>query len=424
MTSNSELLIRRAAAIPAGAATAHPIFIALAQGSEIWDVEGRHYIDFASGIAVNNVGNLHADVVAAMREQLERYAHVGFPVAAYEPYIRVCEQLNARAPIRDARSVLFSTGAEATENAIKVARLHTGRHGVVTFTGSFHGRTHLAMAMTGKVAPLRTGVPPSQAGVAHVPFPVPHHGTSESDSLRALDYVFRSTMSPDQIAAIVIEPVQGEGGFYQAPKSFVRRLSEICNQNGICFVADEVQSGFGRTGRFFAIEHYDVEPDLIPVGKALGGGLPLAGLIGRRAVFDESLPGALGGTFAGNPVACAAALAVFDVIDRERLLERAQRIGQLLTTHLERIQARSDLAPINHVRGLGAMVAFELVTERGGDVPDPESAKRVAERARMNGLLLLPCGYWANTIRISAPLTCSDEILLRGLERLTAALSI
>lgn len=423
MATNAELLSRRDAAIPAGAATAHPVFVALAQGSEIWDVEGKHYIDFASGIAVNNVGSLHSDVIEAVKSQLDRYAHVGFPVAGYEPYIRVCEQLNARAPIQDAQSVLFSTGAEATENAIKVARLHTGRHGVITFTGSFHGRTQLAMAMTGKVAPLRTGVPPSQAGVVHIPFPVPHHGTTAEDSLRALDFVFRSTLSPDQIAAIVIEPVQGEGGFYQAPVEFVRRLRSLCDQHGICFVADEVQSGFGRTGRFFAIEHYDVEPDLIPVGKALGGGLPLAGLIGKKAVFKASPPGALGGTFAGNPVACSAALSVFDIIDRDRLLERAQQVGQFLLVGLTELKSRKNVLPIGDVRGLGAMVAFELVMEHGGHTPDADAAKRVAERARQNGLLLLPCGYWGNTIRLSAPLNCPDEILRSGLARLAVALS-
>ena len=423
MSSNASLQARRLAAIPAGAATAHPVFVARAEGSEIWDADGRHYVDFASGIAVNNVGSRHPAVVAAIQEQLGRYAHVAFPVTAYEPYLAVCERLNALAPIRDARSVLFSTGAEATENAVKVARLHTGRQGIVTFTGSFHGRTQLAMAMTGKVAPLRTGVPPSQAGVFHVPFPVPHHGTTVADSLRALDYLFRATISPDQVAAIVIEPIQGEGGFYQAPVAFIQRLREICDAHGICFVADEVQSGFGRTGRFFAIEHYGVEPDLIPVAKALGGGLPLSGLIGKAAVFEKVPPGALGGTFAGNPVACAAALAVFDVIEREGLLARAQEIGAKLLARLETLKARSDVLPIGDLRGLGAMVAFEMVTERGGHAPDADAAKRVAARACELGLLMLPCGFWANTIRLSVPLTCPDSVLDQGLDRLAQALA-
>ncbi|MDR0242928.1 MAG: 4-aminobutyrate--2-oxoglutarate transaminase [Burkholderia sp.] len=413
---------RREASIPRGAATAHPIFVDRAIGSEIWDVEGKHYIDFASGIAVNGTGHLHPKVVAAMRDQLDRYAHVAFPVSAYEPYIAVCEKLNAIAPIQDARSVLFTTGAEATENAVKVARIHTGRLGVITFTGSFHGRTSLAMAMTGKVAPLRSDVPPTHAGVYHIPFPIPHHGIWEDDSLKALYQLFRSTISPDQVAAIVIEPVQGEGGFYQAPRTFIETLRMICDTHGICLVADEVQSGFGRTGKYFAIEHYGVEPDLIPVAKAVGGGLPLAGLIGRASVMNSAVPGALGGTFAGNPVACAAALAVFDVIEEEKLLQRASAIGARLVSRLRDIKERSYAMPIGDIRNLGAMVAFELVTERGGNGPNATATKMLADRAREHGVLLLPCGVFGNTIRISTPLNITDELLDEGLDRLTKAL--
>ncbi|SKD04333.1 4-aminobutyrate--2-oxoglutarate transaminase [Paraburkholderia hospita] len=421
-STTTTLQQRREAAIPRGAATKHPIFISRAAGAEVWDVDGKHYIEFASGIAVNSTGHLHPKVVAAMRDQLERYAHVAFPVAAYEPYIAVCEKLNAAAPISNARSCLFTTGAEATENAVKVARIHTGRLGIVTFTGSFHGRTSLAMAMTGTVAPLRSDVPPSHAGVYHVPFPIEHHGVAESDSLKALEQLFRSTISPDQVAAIVIEPVQGEGGFYQAPVSFIQTLRKICDTHGICLVADEVQSGFGRTGKFFAIEHYGVEPDLIPVAKALGGGLPLAGLIGRESIMNSAVPGALGGTFAGNPVSCAAALAVFEVIEEENLLQRAAAIGERITSRLRDLKRRDYVLPIGDIRNLGAMAAFEIVTEHGGNTPDPEATKAFAARAREEGVLLLPCGAFGNTIRLSTPLNITDELLNEGLERLTKAL--
>ncbi|MGR9263701.1 aspartate aminotransferase family protein [Rhizobium leguminosarum] len=422
MSKNQALLARRQAAIPAGAASAYSIFVNRALGSEVWDEDGKHYVDFAAGIAVMNVGHQHPKVTEAVSRQLSRYAHVAYPVQAYEPYIEVCERLNKAAPIEDATSVLFSTGAEATENAVKIARIATGRPGIVAFTGSFHGRTNLALSLTGKVAPLRTNYAHFQPGIFHVPFPVPAHGMSEEDSLKALDYLFKSSISPDQVAAIIIEPIQGEGGYYQAPPAFVRRLREICDQNGILLIADEIQSGFARTGRFFAIEHCGVEPDLIPVGKAIGGGLPLAGVVGRRAVMDKAQPGSLGGTYAGNPLSCAAALAVFDLIEEEGLLERSHTVGGKLKAALERIAARNDLVPMGAIRGVGAMIAFEIFKERGGNVPDPDATKAVANRAREEGLLVLPCGYWGNTIRIAPALTIDDKTLEEGVARLTRAL--
>lgn len=420
--NNKDLLARRDKALPRGAATALPVFVKKAAGSEIWDVEGNHYVDFASGIAVNNTGNLHPKVVEAITAQLNDYAHVGFPVLSCEPYVRLCERLIELAPIKDAKATLFTTGAEATENAVKVARYYTGRQGVVTFTGSFHGRTQLALAMTGKVLPLRAGVTPSQAGVYQIPFPIEHHGTSEQDSLKALDHLFRATISADQVAAIVIEPVQGEGGFYQASPAFMQALRKICDDHGICFVVDEVQSGFGRTGKFFAVEHAGVEPDLIAIGKAMGGGLPLSGLIGRTEVIDAPPPGFLGGTFAGNPLACAAANAVLDVIESEALLARANQVGKKIQLFLEELKGAEGVLPLGDIRGLGAMVAFELVTEAGGNTPDADATKSVAAKAKELGLLLLPCGYYGNTIRVSAPLTISDEVLETGLSRLAGAL--
>jgi len=417
------LLDRRKAAVPAGAATFYPIFVDRAEGSELWDTDGKHYVDFVAGIAVMNVGHRHPRVMAAIAAQMERYAHVAWPVQHYEPYIAVCERLNAVAPIKDAVSFLVNTGAEATENAVKIARLATGRPGIIAFTGSFHGRTNLALSLTGKVAPLRAGYPHFQPGIFHVPFPVPEHGTTEEESLRALDHLLRASISPDQVAAILVEPVQGEGGYYMAPPAFLRKLAEICTQHGILFIADEIQSGFGRTGKFFAIEHSGVEPDLIPVAKAIGGGLPLAGVIGKRSVMDKALPGSLGGTFAGNPLACAASLAVFDIIRDEGLLDRATAIGQHVTAGLARIAARNDVPPIGAVRALGAMVAFEVFKPEGDRVPDPETTKAIANRAAAEGLLLLPCGYWGNTIRIAPPLTTPDALLDEGLNRLTRALT-
>ncbi|PYB78964.1 4-aminobutyrate--2-oxoglutarate transaminase [Pseudomonas sp. LB-090624] len=420
--NNKDLLARRDKALPRGAATALPVFVKKAAGSEIWDVEGNHYVDFASGIAVNNTGNLHPKVVEAIDAQLKDYAHIGFPVLSCEPYVRLCERLIELAPIPDAKATLFTTGAEATENAVKVARYYTGRQGIVTFTGSFHGRTQLALAMTGKVQPLRTGVTPSQAGVYQVPFPIEHHGTSEEASLKALDHLFRATISPDQVAAIVIEPVQGEGGFYQASPAFMQALRKLCDDHGICFVVDEVQSGFGRTGKFFATEHAGVQPDLIAVGKAMGGGLPLSGLIGRTEVIDAPPPGFLGGTFAGNPLACAAANAVLDVIETEGLLARANVVGQKIQSFLTDLKGTANVLPLGDVRGLGAMVAFEIVTEPGTHTPDADATKRVVAKAKELGLLLLPCGYYGNTIRVSAPLTISDDVLETGLSRLASAL--
>jgi 4-aminobutyrate aminotransferase/(S)-3-amino-2-methylpropionate transaminase len=416
------LIERRNKAIPGGAASAYQFFVSRAQGAEIWDVDGKHYIDFAAGIAVMNVGHQHPKVKAAISRQLDRYAHVAYPIQAYEPYVAVCEKLNAHAPIKDAQAVLFNTGAEATENAVKIARLATGRPGVIAFSGSFHGRTNLALSLTGKVLPLRAQYPHFQPGIFHVPFPVPSHGMTEDESLKALEYLFKSSISPDQVAAILIEPVQGEGGYYAAPVSFIRKLRAICDCHGICFIADEIQSGFGRTGKFFAIEHSGIEPDLIPVAKALGGGLPLAGVIGKRSIMTAALPGSLGGTFAGNPLSCAAALAVFEVIQEEELLDRAISLGNAFTEKLQELSLRNDLIPIGAVRATGAMIAFEVFQSVGSTVPDPEETKRLAARALTVGLIVLPCGYWGNTIRIAPPLNLSAEKLEEGMGRLVEAL--
>lgn len=419
MTHNQELLQRRAEAVATSAATTHPIYAARADGAELVDVDGKRYIDFASGIAVMNLGHRHLAVTQAIKAQLDNYAHVGFPVLCYEPYVAVCEELNRRAPITNARSALFTTGAEAVENAIKVARIHTGRIGVVAFTGSFHGRTALASALTGKLAPLRTGVQPIQVGIFHSPFP--GQGATEDEAISALELLFRVSVSPDQIAAIILEPVQGEGGFVAAPTNFVRYLRKLCDDHGICLIVDEIQSGFGRTGRFFGIEHHDVEPDLIAVGKALGGGLPLAGLIGRAEVMNSPAPGALGGTFAGNPVACAAALAVFKAIDDEGILDRSEQIGRYMAERLGDAQKRADLSCIGEIRQTGAMVAFDVIDANGAF--DPIATKQIATKALDEGVLFLPCGFHGAAIRLSAPLNISDDLLAEGMTRLLTAVA-
>ena len=424
MPTNASILARRTAAIPRGVATSAPIFVAKAENGEIWDVEGRRYIDFASGIAVTNTGHRHPKVMAAVAAQCEKFAHLAFQVTGYENYVELAERLNKAAPIRDAKTIFFTTGAEATENAVKIARAHTGRQGVITFTGAFHGRTQLTMAMTGKAVPYRTRGTPPAIGIFHVPFPIPHHGVTEEDALKALYHLFKADIGPQDVAAIVIEPVQGEGGFYQTPIPFMQRLREICDEHGICLVADEVQSGFARTGKLFAIEHYGIEPDLIPIAKALGGGFPISGVIGRGAIMDAAEPGGLGGTYGGNPISVAAALAVLDVIEEEKLCDRAIRIGTVMVERLKAMRQKNSLRPIGDVRGLGAMVAFELVKERGTHTPDPDAIKPVIAAALDAGLILLSCGYYANTIRILAPLTIADDHLDQGLTMLETALAV
>ncbi|WP_323037014.1 4-aminobutyrate--2-oxoglutarate transaminase [Pararhodobacter sp.] len=422
MTTNSSLLARRTAAIPRGVVTGAPVFVAKAKNAEIWDVEGNRYLDFGSGIAVTNTGHCHPKVMAAAAAQLENFAHVAFQVVGYEGYVELAERLNALAPIKHAKSIFFTTGAEATENAVKIARAHTGRQGVITFTGAFHGRTQLTMAMTGKAVPYRTRGTPPAIGVYHVPFPIPHHGVTEEQSLRALYHTFKADIEPSNVAAIVIEPVQGEGGFYQTPVAFMQELRRLCDQHGICLVADEVQTGFARTGKVFAIEHYGIEPDLIPVAKALGGGFPISGVIGKAEIMESVDPGGLGGTYAGNPISVAAALAVLDVIDEENLCARADHIGKIMVDRLTTMRQSNSLRPIGDVRGLGAMVAFELVKERGTHEPDPDAIKPVISAALNAGLILLSCGYYANTIRLLAPLTIDDSQLNEGLDMLETAL--
>ncbi|WP_424627800.1 4-aminobutyrate--2-oxoglutarate transaminase [Bradyrhizobium sp. SYSU BS000235] len=423
MPTNSELSARRQEAVVRGVGHASQISAARALNAEIWDVEGKRYVDFAGGIAVVNTGHCHPRVMEAVRKQMEHFTHTCFQVVMYEPYIKLCERLNALAPISGpAKSILLTTGAEATENAIKIARAATGRPGVIAFTGGFHGRTVMAMSLTGKVVPYKKNLGPTVPDVWHVPFPVPQHDVTVEDALKYLAFLFKADIDPSRVAAIIVEPVQGEGGFHMAPPELMRALRRVCDEHGIILIADEVQTGFGRTGKMFAMEHYDVSPDMICVAKSLAGGFPLSGVIGRAPIMDAADPGGLGGTYAGNPLSCAAALAVLDVFEEEKLLGRSNAIGQRLKDGIKALQHRNDLLPIAAIRGPGAMVAFDIVKERGTDTPDAAATSRVTKRAFEEGLVLLSCGTNANTIRILVPLTASDEIVDEGLDILAKAL--
>jgi len=423
MTSNSTLQARRMAAVPRGIATAYPVFAERAEGSELWDVDGNRFIDFGGGIAVLNTGHRHPKVVKAVRDQLDHFTHTAFQIVPYEPYIALCEKLNALAPFSgEAKSILFSTGAEAVENAVKIARAATGRTNVIAFSGAFHGRTLMTSALTGKVAPYKKKFGPMPAGIWHVPFPVPQHGVTVADTLKAIEYLFRADVDPVNVAAFIIEPVQGEGGFYPAPTELLVALRAICDEHGILLIADEVQTGFARTGKMFGIEHSGVEPDLMTMAKSLAGGFPLSGVVGRAAIMDAPDPGGLGGTYAGSPLACAAALAVLEVIAEEKLIERANVVGDRIKGELARIAQRNDTVPMSAIRGPGAMVAFDIVKSRGAEEPDADATKRVTAAALAEGLVLLSCGVYANTIRILMPLTISDEILAEGMGKLEKAL--
>ncbi len=423
MTDNADLLARRTAAVPRGVATAFPVFTDRAENAEMWDVEGKRYVDFAGGIAVLNTGHRHPKVMAAVEAQMARFTHTAFQVTAYEPYVELAEKLNARAPFSGpAKTILFTTGGEAVENAVKIARAHTGRSAVIAFTGAFHGRTMLTMSMTGKVLPYKKKFGPMAPEVFHLPFPNEMHGISVKQSLEALAFLFRASVDPERVAAIALEPVQGEGGFYEAPVELWRELRKICDQYGIVLIADEVQTGFGRTGKLFAVEHTGVEPDLITVAKSLAGGFPLSGVLGRAEIMDAPEPGGLGGTYAGSPIACAAALAVLDAMEEEKLLDRANAIGDHIKARLAKIAARNDVAAITGIRGQGAMIGFDIVKTRGTYEPDADATKKVTTFAQQNGLILLSCGVYGNVIRILVPLTVSDAVLDEGLATLEAAL--
>lgn len=422
MTANRDLAVRRAQAVPRGVGSATEVYAARAENAELWDEEGRRYVDFAGGIAVLNVGHRHPRVIAAVREQLDRYTHTAFQVMPYEPYVRLAERLNALAPFAgEAKTIFFTTGAEATENAVKIARAATGRPGVIAFAGGFHGRTLLASAMTGKVAPYKKGLGPFPGEIYHLPFPSETTGVSVEDTLKAMNFLFAADIEPERIAAVIIEPIQGEGGFHVAPPALFQALAALRERYGILLIADEVQSGFARTGRMFGIEHCGIDPDLVTVAKSLAGGFPLAGVIGRAAVMDAVEPGGLGGTYGGSPIACAAALAVLDIIADEGLNARADAIGARIRARYAGWAGRNDMVATGGLRGHGAMIAFDILDTDGQ--PDGAEAKRVCARALAAGLVLLSCGQHGQAIRILVPLTASDAVIDEGLAALEQALA-
>ncbi|WP_428943458.1 4-aminobutyrate--2-oxoglutarate transaminase [Pantoea sp. FN060301] len=421
--TNQQWQQRRETAVTAGVGNSLQVYVAKALNAEIWDVEGKHYIDFASGIAVVNTGHNHPKVIQAVAAQLECFTHPCFQVTPYGSYIELAERLNERVPISDpTQTLLMTTGAEAVENAIKIARIATGRSGIIAFRGGFHGRTLLGMALTGKVQPYKKGYGPFPGGIFHAPYPCGYLGISESQSLAALQGIFAADVSPDDVAAIIIEPVQGEGGFYAAPASFLQQLRAICSEHGIVLIADEIQSGFCRTGKTFAIEHSGVEPDIVTMAKSLAGGFPLSAVVGRKSLMARAQAGGLGGTYAGSPVSIAAALAVVQLIDDEQLNQRAEQQGEWLMVALRQMAEEFDA--IGEVRGVGAMVAIELVEAGDASKPDKAITQALVQEAGRQGLILLSCGVRGNVIRFLIPLTASKEIVMEGLKRLSSSLRV
>ncbi|QGD76585.1 4-aminobutyrate--2-oxoglutarate transaminase [Bordetella holmesii] len=418
---NRDLNTRRALATPRGVGVMCDFYAVRAENATLWDAEGKEYIDFAGGIAVLNTGHRHPKVMAAVAAQLDNFTHSAYQIVPYEGYVALAERINALAPIDGLKkSAFFTTGVEAVENAVKIARAATGRSGVIAFSGSFHGRTHLGMALTGKVAPYKLAFGAMPADIYHIPFPNKTQDISVADSLKSLDLLFKVDIDPKRVAAIILEPVQGEGGFNVTPPELMVALRKLCDEHGILLIADEVQTGFARTGKLFAMEHHSVQADIITMAKSLGGGMPISGVVGRADVMDGPAAGGLGGTYAGNPLAVAASLAVLDVIAEEKLCERSQALGQRLMDRLNGL--RGKVPAIADVRGLGSMVALELHDPATGK-PDAEAVKRVQQKAIEKGLLLLSCGVYGNVLRFLYPLTIPDAQFDRALDILTEALT-
>ncbi|MEX6501826.1 4-aminobutyrate--2-oxoglutarate transaminase [Pseudomonas zhanjiangensis] len=412
--TNESLMQRRTAAVPRGVGQIHPIFADKAENATVIDVEGREFIDFAGGIAVLNTGHLHPKVVAAVQAQLSKLTHTCFQVLAYEPYVELCEKINAKVPGDFAKkTLLVTTGSEAVENSIKIARAATGRAGVLAFTGGYHGRTMMTLSLTGKVVPYSAGMGLMPGGVYRAQYPCELHGVSVDDAMASIERVFKNDAEPRDIAAIIIEPVQGEGGFYVAPKAFMQRLRALCDQHGILLIADEVQTGAGRTGTFFAMEQMGVAADLTTFAKSIAGGFPVAGVCGKAEYMDAIAPGGLGGTYAGSPIACAAALAVMEVFEEEQLLERCQAVGERLVSGLKAIQSKHKV--IGDVRALGALIAVELFEDGDQHKPAAALVGQVVAKARDKGLILLSCGTYGNVLRVLVPLTAPDAQLDKGL---------
>lgn len=410
---NKDLAFRRAESITSSVAVSTEVYADHALNAELWDVEGKRYIDFAAGIAVLNTGHRHPKVIDAVKKQLDRFTHTAHQVIPYENYIVLAERLNKAAPGDFKKKTLFVTsGSEAIENAVKIARVATGRSAVIAFNGCFHGRTYMAMSLTGKVNPYKLGCGPMAPDIFHVPFPIALHGITEKECIAAIDKLFKVAVDPKRVAAFLIEPVQGEGGFYEVPKSFMSALRKIADEHGILLIADEVQCGFGRTGKLFAMENHDVVSDLTAMAKGLGGGFPIAAVTGRADIMDKPTLGALGGTYGGNPMAVAAANAVLDVIAEEKLCDRANKLGARLKQQLQSLA--SSIPEIADVRGLGLMVAIEF-NKPNSKTPDVEFTTKFRKKALENGLILLACGVYSNVIRFLSPLTIEDNVFEEAL---------
>jgi 4-aminobutyrate aminotransferase / (S)-3-amino-2-methylpropionate transaminase / 5-aminovalerate transaminase len=419
--NTATLMARRRAAIPRGLGQSHEVFISRAENAEVWDVEGRRYVDFAGGIAVLNTGHRHPAVIEAVKAQLDRYTHTCFQVLGYESYVELAERINSLAPGNFAKKTLFLTsGAEAVENAIKIARSYTLRSAIIAFTSGYHGRTLLTLGMTGKVVPYKAGFGPFPAEIFHAKFPNQLHGVSIDESMASIESIFKNDVEASRVAAFIVEPVQGEGGFNVAPPEFLQRLRALCDAHGILMIADEIQTGAGRTGTWFAMEQSGVAPDLITTAKSMAGGFPISAVVGRAEVMDAPAPGGLGGTYAGSPLSCAAALAVLDVFEKENLLERSRTLGVRMTARLRTLASQHRC--IADVRGLGAMVAIELCKDGDVHQPDADLTKRLCSEATRRGLILLSCGTYGNVIRILVPLTASDAVVDEGLSILEASL--
>ena len=420
--TNESLKARRDLACPMGLPSKSGIYAARAKGAELWDVEGKRYVDFIGGIGVLNVGHAHPKVIEAIKAQADQFLHTAFGIAQYEHYLEVCETLNRVTPgDTPKKTALFNSGAEAVENSIKFARQITRRPGVIAFEGAFHGRTLLATTLTGKSKPYKVGFGPYVPAVFHAPYPDAYHGVSVEGALACLGHIFKTAINPEEVAAMIIEPVQGEGGFNLAPPEFLKGLRKICDEHGIIFVADEIQSGMGRTGKYFAFERAGVEPDLICVAKSLAAGLPLSALTGKAELMDKVLAGSMGSTYGGNPVACAASLAVFQIIEEEGLLARAEEIGAQTQTRWSALQDKYGSEMIGDVRRVGGMCALEFVKDGDPKSPNSELAGKVLVEARARGLIMTSAGSHAQCVRSLVPLVVSDAILNEGLDIFDAA---
>ena len=415
MSNTSDLIARRKAAVTSAVGHVHPLFAERAENAEIWDVDGKRFIDFSSGIGVVNTGHLHPKVKAAAAAQLEKFSHTCIHVVMYENYIAVAERLNKLAPGNsEKKTLLMNSGSEAIENAIKVARKYTGRTGVIAFNGGFHGRTMLTLSLTGRVVPYKAGFGPFTPEIFHAPFPNELHGISIDDAIAGLEQLFKSDIERERVAAFVIEPVQGEGGFYPAPPEFLQKLRKIADDSGIVLIADEIQCGFGRSGKMFVCEHAGIEPDLIALAKGLAGGFPISALVGKSEILDSAPPSSLGGTYGGNPISCAAALAVMDVMEEENIPQKAATIGEHMIKRLQEMAETHKV--IGDVRGLGCLVAIELFEDGDKNKPATEKTAALQACARDKGLILLSCGTNGNVIRFLPPLTIEQNVLNEGLD--------